>query len=81
MSQHQEVGAADVFRLQIWRMVSRACRQSGLTQAEIGRRIGVSRSQVCVWLREPRHMTLDAASRLLAGVGARIDCVLTMDAT
>jgi hypothetical protein len=71
--------SAEGLRLQVWRLVREACLQSGLTQAEIGRRIGVSRSQVCVWLRAPGHMTLDAASRLLAGVGARIDCAIATE--
>ena len=46
--------------------------ESGLTQAELGRRVGLQRERVHYWLSRPERMTLKAAARLLAGMDAEL---------
>ena len=65
-------------QVRVWEEVHRAFaarRQThGLTQAELARRIGLERERVHYWLSRPDRMTLKAAARLMAGLGARLEC-------
>lgn len=60
----------------VWKAVVErfaACRERrGLTQADLGRSLGVPRSQISAWFRRPEQMTLKAAARLLAVMDAEL---------
>ena len=45
-------------------------RDHGLKQADLARRLGLSRPQVHAWLSDPNNLTIKAAVRLLAAMGA-----------
>nr|WP_314433514.1 helix-turn-helix transcriptional regulator [uncultured Brevundimonas sp.] len=66
----------------VWREVHQAFaarRADGMTQAELARRIGLERERVHYWLSRPERMTLKAAARLLAGMGARLECRASLE--
>jgi len=73
-----EAAHHDVACLQwrIWAEVSETFEarraDSGLTQAELGRRVGLQRERVHYWLSRPERMTLKAAARLMAGMDAEL---------
>lgn len=70
--------AVTALQTEIWGLVRarfEAQRESrGLTQAALAAQLGVPRTQVCVWLREPGRMTVKAAARMLIVMGAELRC-------
>ncbi|MDP3405609.1 MAG: helix-turn-helix transcriptional regulator [Brevundimonas sp.] len=75
------VEASARLQLRVWSLVRGrfdALRTtSGLTQSELAITLNVPRSQICVWLGDPEKMTIKAAGRLLAAMGAELDCQLS----
>jgi len=57
----------EVFRLGA--MLAAAREKAGITQAELARRVGTARSNVCRWERKPSNMTLGTFARLAAALG------------
>jgi len=45
----------------------------GLTQADLARRLDVSRPQIHVWLTDPGKITLKAAARLMLAMDDELD--------
>ena len=56
-------------RLAAWRAVERLRADSGLTQAELARRMGMKRPNVSRFLRDPESATLDTYARALVALG------------
>jgi plasmid maintenance system antidote protein VapI len=48
-------------------------QRSGLKQADLAKRLGVSRPQIHIWLTDPDKMTLKAAARLMLAMGSEDD--------
>lgn len=73
-----EHDVARALQRSVWNEVHRAFEirreEEGLSQAELARRIGLRRERVHYWMSRPERMTLAAAARLLAGMGARLEC-------
>lgn len=69
----------DLLQQEIWLHVRERYetlrRVEGLTQVGLAAAVGVTPTQICVWLGDPRRMTLKAAARLLAAMGSRLRCV------
>jgi DNA-binding XRE family transcriptional regulator len=57
----------EVFRLGA--MLATLREREGITQAELARRVGTARSNVCRWERKPSNMTLGTLSKLAAALG------------
>ena len=57
----------EVFRLGA--MLSALREREGITQAELARRVGTARSNVCRWERKPSNMTLGTLAKLAAALG------------
>lgn len=58
----------EVFRLGA--MLAAAREQAGITQAELARRVGTARGNICRWERKPSNMTLGTLARLASALGA-----------
>ena len=57
----------EVFRLGA--MLAALREREGITQAELARRVGTARSNVCRWERKPSNMTLGTLATLAAALG------------
>jgi len=57
----------EVFRLGA--MLAALRKSEGITQAELARRVGTARSNVCRWERKPSNMTLGTLAKLAAALG------------
>ncbi|MDD5261767.1 MAG: helix-turn-helix transcriptional regulator [Methylacidiphilales bacterium] len=57
----------EVFRLGA--MLAALREREGLTQAELARRVGTARSNICRWERKPSNMTLGTLAKLTAALG------------
>lgn len=57
----------EIFRLGA--MLSALREREGITQAELARRVGTARSNVCRWERKPTNMTLGTLAKIAAAFG------------
>lgn len=57
----------EIFRLGA--MLAAAREKAGISQAELARRVGTARSNVCRWERKPSNMTLGTLARLAQALG------------
>lgn len=61
-------------RRRLYTLVILEFKKSGLSQADLARRLGKTPDVVCRWLREPQNWTVDTASDLLFAIsGAEAD--------
>jgi transcriptional regulator with XRE-family HTH domain len=57
----------------LWAITRRAARASGMTQAELARRSGVSQPQISLYLRRKRDLNAEAWGQLARVLGIRIN--------
>lgn len=80
LSNQRQADAIDDAQRTVWLLVTRRFRSLrdtvGLTQADLSRRLGISRPQIHEWLSDHRKMSLKAAARLLSAMDARLACRL-----
>ena len=57
----------EVFRLGA--MLTEIREREGITQAELARRVGTARSNVCRWERKPSNITLGTLTKLASALG------------
>lgn len=57
----------EVFR--VGAMLAAAREEAGISQAELARRVGTARGNVCRWERKPSNMTLDTLAKIAAALG------------
>jgi len=55
-------------RQSLYNLLVREFKKSGLTQADLARRLGKTTDVVCRWLSRPRNMETDTASALLFAI-------------
>ena len=55
-------------RRRLYNLVIREFKKSGLSQADLARRLDKNPDVVCRWLREPANWTVDTASDLLFAI-------------
>lgn len=74
IDERRQASAVRAAQTAVWRAVVTRFRErearDGLKQADIARRLGVSRPQIHEWLSDPRKMTLKAAARLMLAMDA-----------
>jgi len=57
----------EVFR--VGAMIATAREEAGISQAELARRVGTARSNVCRWERTPSNMTLETLTKIATALG------------
>ncbi|MBM3674719.1 MAG: helix-turn-helix transcriptional regulator [Actinobacteria bacterium] len=76
MQQHRTPGPETLSRLCTGLLIRDARRYSGLTQAELARRLGTTQSAVSAWERGHDTPRVDTLARILAACGFEADLVL-----
>jgi len=56
--------------------ITRARKAAGLTQSELARRIGVSRSQLCDWEAGRRHPKIENLEKIADALGVEMISML-----
>ncbi len=57
----------EVFR--VGAMLAAAREEAGISQAELARRVGTARGNVCRWERAPSNMTLETLAKIATALG------------
>lgn len=56
--------------------IRRAMAETGVSQADLHRRLKVSRVTICLMLKPGNNLTLDSLERLAAALGQRVEVVI-----
>jgi len=78
IGEQNQAAAVRAAQSALWRSVVCRFRElehaSALKQADLARRLGVSRPQIHEWLSDPQNMTIKAAGRLLLAMDSSLSC-------